>query len=64
MNILKFIKNAEKRWKLFLADYDDLIENANPKPLKIFINSNEGKIDAIKNCSIHILKVWQYQLLV
>ena len=37
MNILKFIKNAEKRWKSFLADYDDLIENAKPKPLKIFI---------------------------
>jgi ATP-dependent Clp protease protease subunit len=61
MNILKFIKNAEKRWKSFLADYDDLIENANPKPLKIFINSNGGEIfaaipliDAIKNCSIPV----------
>jgi ATP-dependent Clp endopeptidase proteolytic subunit ClpP len=61
MNLLKFIKNAEKRWKSFLADYDDLIENAQPKPLKIYINSNGGEIfaaipliDAIKNCSIPV----------
>ena len=39
MSLLKFIKNAEKRWNTFLADYDDLVENAEPKPLKIFINS-------------------------
>ncbi len=61
MSLLKFIKNAEKRWKSFLADYDDLIENAEPKPLKIFINSNGGEIfaaipliDAINNCSIPV----------
>ena len=61
MNLLKFIKNAEKRWKSFMADYDDLIESAKPKPLKIFINSNGGEIfaaipliDAIKNCSIPV----------
>ena len=38
--LLKFIKNAEKRWKLFLLETSDIIENATPKPLKIFINSN------------------------
>jgi ATP-dependent Clp endopeptidase proteolytic subunit ClpP len=61
MNLLKFIKNAEKRWKSFLADYDDLVENAQPKPLKIYINSNGGEIfaaipliDAIKNCSLPV----------
>jgi ATP-dependent Clp endopeptidase proteolytic subunit ClpP len=61
MSLLKFIKNAEKRWNAFLADYDDLIETADPKPLKIYINSNGGEIfaaipliDAIKNCSIPV----------
>jgi ATP-dependent Clp protease protease subunit len=59
--LLKFIKNAEKRWKLFLLETADLIENAEPKPLKIFINSNGGDvfaaiplIDAIKNCKIPV----------
>lgn len=61
MSLLKFIKNAEKRWKSFLADYDDVLENAQPKPLKIYINSNGGEIfaaipliDAMKNCTIPI----------
>lgn len=61
MSILKFIKNAEKRWKAFLSDYSDLVETAEPKPLKIFINSNGGEIfaaipliDAIKNCTIPV----------
>ncbi len=61
MSILKFIKNAEKRWKAFLSDYSDLVEHAEPKPLKIYINSNGGEIfaaipliDAIKNCSIPV----------
>ncbi len=61
MSILKFIKNAEKRWKAFLSDYSDLVENAEPKPLKIYINSNGGEIfaaipliDAIKNCTIPV----------
>jgi len=59
--LLKFIKNAEKRWKLFLLETSDIMENATPKPLKIFINSNGGDIfaaipliDAITNCSIPI----------
>lgn len=61
MSILKFIKDAEKRWKAFLSDYSDLVANAEPKPLKIYINSNGGEIfaaipliDAIKNCSIPV----------
>jgi ATP-dependent protease ClpP protease subunit len=61
MGLLKFIKNAEKRWKNFLTDNSDLIESAQPKPIKIFINSNGGDvfaaiplIDAISNCSIPI----------
>ncbi len=61
MSILKFIKNAEKRWKAFLSDYSDLVEHAEPKPLKIYINSNGGEIfaaipliDAIKNCTIPV----------
>jgi ATP-dependent Clp protease protease subunit len=59
--LLKFIKNAEKRWKLFLLETADLVETAEPKPLKIFINSNGGDvfaaiplIDAIKNSKIPI----------
>ena len=59
--LLKFIKNGEKRWKLFLLETSDIIENATPKPLKIFINSNGGDvfaaiplIDAISNSSIPI----------
>jgi ATP-dependent Clp protease protease subunit len=59
--LLKFIKNAEKRWKSFLLQTYDLIENVEPKPLKIFINSNGGEffaaipiIDAIKNSKIPI----------
>lgn len=59
--LLKFIKNAEKRWKLFLLETADLVEKAEPKPLKIFINSNGGDvfaaiplIDAIKNCHIPV----------
>ncbi len=54
-------KNAEKRWKNFLTDNSDLIESAQPKPLKIYINSNGGDvfaaiplIDAITNCTIPI----------
>ena len=59
--LLKFIKNAEKRWKLFLLETADIVEKAEPKPLKIFINSNGGDvfaaipiIDAITNSSIPI----------
>jgi ATP-dependent Clp protease protease subunit len=59
--LLKFIKNAEKRWSLFLLETADLVEKAEPKPLKIFINSNGGDvfaaiplIDAIKNCKIPV----------
>jgi len=59
--LLKFIKNAEKRWKLFLLDTSDILEKGKPKPLKIFINSNGGDIfaaipviDAIMNCTIPI----------
>jgi ATP-dependent protease ClpP protease subunit len=61
MSLLKFIKNAEKRWNNFLLEYSDLVKNAEPKPLKIFINSNGGEIfaaipiiDAIVNSSIPI----------
>ncbi len=61
MGLIKFIKNAEKRWKNFLTDNSDLIESAQPKPLKIYINSNGGDvfaaiplIDAITNCTIPI----------
>lgn len=59
--LLKFIKNAEKRWNLFLLETYDLVEKVEPKPLKIFINSNGGEffaaipiIDAIKNSKIPI----------
>ncbi len=61
MSIIRFIKNAEKRWKNFLLDFNDIVETAQPKPLKIYINSNGGEIfaaipliDAIKNCSIPV----------
>jgi ATP-dependent Clp endopeptidase proteolytic subunit ClpP len=59
--LLKFIKNAEKRWQLFLLETADIIEKAEPKPLKIYINSNGGDvfaaiplIDAITNCSLPV----------
>jgi len=59
--LLKFIKNAEKRWKLFLLDTSEILEKGKPKPLKIYINSNGGDlfaaipiIDAIVNCTIPI----------
>ena len=59
--LLKFIKNAEKRWNVFLLGTYDLIEKVEPKPLKIFINSNGGDffaaipiIDAIRNSKIPI----------
>jgi len=61
MSLLKFIKNAEKRWNNFLLEYSDLVKSAEPKPLKIFINSNGGEIfaaipiiDAIINSPIPI----------
>ncbi len=61
MGLVKFIKNAEKRWKKFMIENSDLIESAQPKPLKIYINSNGGEvfaaiplIDAITNCTIPI----------
>jgi ATP-dependent protease ClpP protease subunit len=61
MSLLKFIKNAEKRWNNFLLEFSDLVQNAEPKPLKIFINSNGGEIfaaipiiDAIINSPIPI----------
>ena len=61
MSLLKFIKNAEKRWNNFLLEFSDLVKNAEPKPLKIFINSNGGEIfaaipiiDAIINSPIPI----------
>ena len=61
MSLLKFIKNAEKRWNNFLLEFSDLVKNAEPKPLKIFINSNGGEIfaaipiiDAIINSQIPI----------
>ena len=59
--LLKFIKNAEKRWNVFLLGTYDLIEKVEPKPLKIFINSNGGDffaaipiIDTIRNSKIPI----------
>jgi ATP-dependent Clp protease protease subunit len=61
MSLLKFIKNAEKRWNNFLLEFSDFVKNAEPKPLKIFINSNGGEIfaaipiiDAIINSPIPI----------
>lgn len=61
MGILKFIKNAEKRWNKFLLENSEILENATPKPLKIYINSEGGEIfaaipliDAIINCKIPI----------
>ncbi len=61
MGLIKFIKNAEKRWKNFLIENSDIMENAQPKPLKIYVNSNGGDvfaaiplIDAMSNCSIPI----------
>lgn len=61
IGLIKFIKNAEKRWNSFIKDNSDLIESAQPKPLKIYINSNGGDvfaaiplIDAMSNCTIPI----------
>ncbi len=61
MGLLKFIKNAERRWNDFLLENYDIVENANPKPLKIYINSEGGEIfaaipliDAITNSKIPI----------
>ena len=60
-NILKFIKSAEKRWNLFKLEMIEVLEDAKPKPLKIYINSNGGDIfaaipliDAITNCKIPV----------
>ena len=60
-NILKFIKTAEKRWNNFKLEMIDILEDAKPKPLKIYINSNGGDIfaaipliDAITNCKIPV----------
>jgi ATP-dependent Clp protease protease subunit len=59
--LLKFIKHAEKRWQDFLFSNSHIIENAQPKPLKIYINSEGGElfaaiplIDAITNCKIPV----------
>lgn len=59
--ILKAIKEAEKRWNEFLFEFSDIIESAQPKPIKIYINSNGGDIfgaipliDAISNCKIPV----------
>jgi ATP-dependent Clp protease protease subunit len=61
IGLIKFIKTAEKRWKNFLLDSSDILEKAEPKPLKIYINSNGGEIfaaipliDAITNSKIPI----------
>ena len=61
MGLLKFIKNAEKRWNNFLLENFDIVEKADPKPLKIYINSEGGEIfaaipliDAITNSKIPI----------
>lgn len=61
MGLLKFIKNAEKRWNNFLLENADIVEEAKPKPLKIYINSEGGEIfaaipliDAITNSKIPI----------
>lgn len=60
-SILKEIKNADKRWNDFLLEVNEIVENATPKPIKIFINSNGGDIfaaipliDAICNSKIPI----------
>jgi ATP-dependent protease ClpP protease subunit len=63
MGLLKFIKNAEKRWENFKLENKDIldIDTAKPTPLKIYINSNGGEIfgaiplvDAIQKCKIPI----------
>jgi len=63
MGLLKFIKNAEKRWENFRLENKDIVDinNAKPTPLKIYINSNGGEIfgaiplvDAIQKCKIPI----------
>lgn len=60
-SILKEIKSADKRWNDFLLEVNEIVENATPKPIKIFINSNGGDIfaaipliDAICNSKIPI----------
>ena len=61
MGLLKFIKNAERRWNDFLLENYDIVEKAEPKPIKIYINSEGGEIfaaipliDAITNSKIPI----------
>jgi ATP-dependent Clp protease protease subunit len=61
MSLLKFIKSAERRWNIFLLENSDIVEKAEPKPLKVFINSEGGDIfaaipliDAITNSKIPI----------
>jgi ATP-dependent Clp protease protease subunit len=61
IGLIKFIKTAERRWNNFLLENSDIIEKAEPKPLKIFINSEGGEIfaaipliDAITNSKIPI----------
>ena len=61
MGLLKFIKSAEKRWNNFLLENSGIVERAEPKPLKVFINSEGGEIfaaipliDAISNSKIPI----------
>ena len=61
MGLLKFIKSAEKRWNNFLLENSNIVEKEEPKPLKVFINSEGGEIfaaipliDAISNSKIPI----------
>lgn len=61
MGLLKFIKSAERRWNDFMLENYDIVEKAEPKPLKIYINSEGGEIfaaipliDAITNSKIPI----------
>ena len=59
--LIKFIKNAENWWKVFLDESKDIIKYVEPKPINIYINSVNGDIiaafiaiDIIKNSIIPI----------
>ena len=59
--LIKFIKNLENWWKVFLDESKDIIKYVEPKPINIYINSINGDIiaafsaiDVIKNSIIPI----------
>lgn len=47
MELSMYLKNIHKKWTTFLHHHNDVLDTAQPKPIKIYIQSNGGDLHAV-----------------